>query len=84
MAGYKSKGLCLAVLDAHVYDNHAEQVQTLLSREHYPQPTLELGPSIEVIQSVDQIKGAFERIQPGDINLLGYKHHDPIKAPMAA
>jgi thymidylate synthase len=84
MAGYTPRLASLAVSDAHIYTFHQEQVETLLSREHYPQPTLELGQSIEVIQSVDQIKGAFERIQPKDINLLGYVHHPAIKAPMAA
>ncbi|KVP98237.1 hypothetical protein WJ96_06860 [Burkholderia ubonensis] len=84
MAGYTPRGFALAVTDAHIYRFHRDQVQTLLSREHYPQPTLELGPSIEVIQSVDQIKGAFARIQMEDIRLVGYEHHPAIKAPMAA
>ena len=84
MAGYTPRNLSLAVTDAHVYANHEDAVHTLLSREHYPQPTLELGNSIQVITSVDQVKGAFERIQPGDIRLAGYTHHPAIKAPMAA
>src|SRR5690606_13148720 len=84
MAGYTPRKFSLCVTDAHIYDNHREQVATLLSREHFPQPTLELGPSIEVISSLNQIPGASYRIQPEDIRLVGYEHHPAIKAPMAA
>ena len=72
------------IANAHLYDFHIDQVRKLLSREHFPQPTLELGPSIEVIQSLDQIPGVFARIQPEDIRLVGYQHHPAIAAPMAA
>lgn len=84
MAGYTPRTLLISIANAHLYDFHIEQVCTLLSREHFPQPTLELGPSIEVIQSLDQIPGVFARIQPEDIRLVGYQHHPAIAAPMAA
>lgn len=67
----------------HIYENHVDQVRELLSREHYPQPTLKLGDSIERITSLDQIPGAFARIRPEDITLEGYVSHPAIRAPMA-
>lgn len=84
MAGYTPRLMTLVATDAHIYDNHHEQVKTLLNRDHFVQPTLDLGPSVEVIESLDQVQGAFARIQPEDIKLAGYQHHPAIPAPMAA
>ena len=59
--------------DAHIYDNHVEQVQLQLSREHYPLPTLWLDPSISHIDDF-----AYEHIRLED-----YTCHPTIKAPIA-
>jgi thymidylate synthase len=59
--------------DCHVYSNHRDQVETLLSREPYPYPTLELRrrpPSI------------FE-YEYEDFEVVGYRHHAAIRAPVA-
>ena len=58
--------------DCHVYDNHREQVETQLSRDPYPFPTLELrrAPSLHDY--------AFE-----DFEVVGYAHHPAIRAPVA-
>ena len=58
--------------DCHVYDNHVEQVRTQLARDPYPFPRLELrrAPSI--------LDYAFE-----DVEVVGYRHHPPIAAPIA-
>jgi len=59
--------------DCHVYDNHREQVETLLSREPFPYPRLELRrrpPSI------------FD-YEYEDYEVVGYEHHPPIRAPVA-
>ena len=58
--------------DCHVYDNHREQVETQLSRDPYPFPTLELrrAPSLHDY--------AFE-----DFEVVGYVHHPAIRAPVA-
>ena len=59
--------------DCHVYDNHREQVATLLEREPYPYPTLELARLPESI--FDYV---FE-----DFEVVGYQHHPAIRAPVA-
>lgn len=59
--------------DAHIYSNHFEQVKEQLSRDFYELPTLKLNPNIKEIENF-----TFE-----DIEILNYKHHPTIKAPIA-
>lgn len=59
--------------DAHIYANHLEQVDELLTRKPLPLPTLELDPSIKNIDDFD-----FEHIK-----LVNYQHHPHIPAPIA-
>ncbi|RMF62849.1 MAG: thymidylate synthase, partial [Bacteroidetes bacterium] len=65
--------LVYTIGDAHIYENHVEQVTEQLGREPYPLPTLHLRrrpPSIFAY--------TFE-----DFELRNYRHHPPIKAPVA-
>ncbi|WKN28721.1 thymidylate synthase [Apilactobacillus kunkeei] len=59
--------------DAHIYSNHVSQVKEQLSREPYEAPKLWLNPDKESIFDYDM----------EDIKVIDYKHHDPIKAPVA-
>lgn len=59
--------------DAHLYLNHVDQVKEQLSREHYTLPQLKLNPDIT---DIDEFKMS-------DIELINYKHHPAITAPMA-
>jgi thymidylate synthase len=59
--------------DAHLYNNHLEQANLQISREPLPLPQLKLNP--EVMQ-IDQFN--FD-----DIEIIGYQHHEHIKAPIA-
>lgn len=83
LSGFKAATFTHFLADAHVYVNHVDQVHEQLSREHFPAPRLVLSDAICRV-SLDQVKGAFERIQPDDIALDGYQSHAAIKAPMAA
>ena len=59
--------------DCHIYDNHREQVATLLARDPFPYPTLHL------LRRPDSIFGyALE-----DFDVVGYQHHPAIRAPVA-
>lgn len=59
--------------DVHLYDNHKEQVEELLTREPKPLPTVKLNP---------EVKSVFD-FTYDDIELIGYDPHPPIKAPVA-
>ena len=58
--------------DCHIYDNHREQVSEQLSREPYPYPELKLGRRDSIFDY------EFE-----DIEIVDYRHHPAIKAPIA-
>ena len=59
--------------DAHIYENHIEQVQEQLSRKPYNPPELWLNPEIKDI----------DKFSMSDIKLKEYDYHPPIKADMA-
>jgi len=59
--------------DAHIYTNHFEQVQTLLSREPRPYPTMQLNSAV---------KDIFD-FKYSDFELINYNPHPGIKAPVA-
>ncbi len=59
--------------DAHLYMNHLEQVETQLERDPYPLPTMRLNPAIDSIFAFDY----------DDFELVDYRYHPGIKAPIA-
>ena len=59
--------------DCHLYSNHMEQVKLQLSRKPLPLPTLNIRRKPASIFDYE-----YE-----DFELIGYQHHDAIKAPVA-
>ena len=59
--------------DCHIYDNHREQVETLLGRAPFPYPSLRLGSRPASIFEYD-----FD-----DFEVVDYQHHPAIRAPVA-
>ena len=59
--------------DVHIYDNHVDQVREQLSRDPYPYPQLRLARTPDSIFDY-----ALE-----DFEVLDYRHHPGIKAPIA-
>jgi len=61
--------------DVHLYKSHTQQVETQLARvgEAYPFPTLRLKRKPESIFDYE----------PEDFEVLNYRHHPSIKAPVA-
>ena len=59
--------------DAHIYNNHMEQVKLQLSRKPHQLPTMRLDPSV---------KNIFD-FQFEDFTLEHYQFYPPIKAPVA-
>jgi thymidylate synthase len=65
--------LIVVIGDAHIYNNHFDQVKEQLTRDPLPLPSLKLNPEIELITDFDM----------NDIELVNYQSHEAIKAPMA-
>jgi len=65
--------LIIILGDAHIYNNHIDQVKEQLSREPMALPVLTLNPAISVITNFGM----------DDIELIGYTSHGAIAAPMA-
>ncbi|MEX3984082.1 thymidylate synthase [Paraburkholderia sp. EG287A] len=84
LSGFTPGSFVMLINDAHIYVNHVDGMREMLSREHYPQPTLHLGDSIPTLTSADQVRGVFTRIQPDDIKIPDYVSHPRIVLPMAA
>lgn len=84
LAGLQVGTATMFISDAHLYENHLEQVRTQLAREHFEPPQLGISETLQKVGSLAEIKGAFERIEPRDFWLEGYQSHETIKAPMAA
>jgi len=59
--------------DAHLYLNHLDQARTLLEREPYDSPQMRLNPA----------RTRLEDFEFDDFELIGYRSHPPIKAPIA-
>jgi thymidylate synthase len=65
--------LIITLGDAHIYENHIEQVSEQLTREPLPLAELQLNPSVTDIN----------KFTMSDIELVNYTSHEAIKAPMA-
>ncbi len=59
--------------DAHIYSNHMEQAQLLMTRDFRPLPQLKLNPDVKNL-----LDFKYE-----DIEVVGYDPHPAIKAPVA-
>lgn len=73
VTGLKPKELVISYGDAHIYTNHIEQMKLQLTREPKAGPKLFLSPGIDDIDSFTM----------GDIVLLDYDPHPPIKGDVA-
>jgi len=72
VVGLKPGKIHLWLTNAHVYMDHAEQVELQLSREPYDSPELWLNPDIKRL----------EDFTLDDMELVGYESHPWIKAPL--
>ena len=77
--GYKPGTMTWVISDAHIYENHLEQIKEQLSRlkDAYAAPKLWLNPEITDFYAFDNSKAL------NDIKLIDYKHHEAIKAEVA-
>ncbi len=62
--------------DAHIYNNHVEQVELQLSREPKKLPELNILKDIKTLEDI-------EKLEWDDFELVWYDSHDRIVAPVA-
>ena len=62
--------------DAHIYNNHINQVEEQLQNEPFPLPELKINKNIKTLEDI-------EKLEWEDFELLNYKSHKSIKAPVA-
>jgi thymidylate synthase len=65
--------------DYHIYKNHLEQVEELLSREPLPLPRLEILDEGRRLRGLEGLLS----VRYEHLNLVGYKSHGKIAAPVA-
>ena len=65
--------------DYHIYKNHLDQVNELLSREPLPLPTLKISYNGNQLSRLERLLA----IRYEHLNLLGYQSHAKIAAPVA-
>lgn len=73
VTGLKPRRFIHTFGDAHIYLNHIEQVKEQLNRDCYSLPKMVINPDIK---NIDDFKME-------DFELVNYKSHETIKAPMA-
>jgi thymidylate synthase len=62
--------------DAHIYNNHIEQVEEQLSNEPFSLPELKINKELKTLEDIEELEWA-------DFELLNYKSQKVIKAPVA-
>jgi len=75
-AGLKAKEVIFCGGDIHLYTSHMQQAAEQLTRKPMPFPTININKDISTIEDTEQL-------QYEDFQLLDYKCHPAIKAPMA-
>jgi thymidylate synthase len=68
--------------DAHIYNNHIDQVKKQLQREPFTLPTLEIDDSFNLFSVVGN-RGQFSLDTVNKFKLINYRHHSTIKMDMA-
>jgi thymidylate synthase len=79
----KSSEICLSLCDAHIYEEHIEQVKKQIDLEIYESPCViieKAAPDIE--SSIDDKIKWIESLTYSDFTLIDYKSHDKLPAIM--
>ena len=79
----KSSEICLSLCDAHIYEEHIDQVKKQIDLEIYESPRViieKAAPDIE--SSVDDKIKWIESLTYNDFTLVNYKSHDKLPAIM--
>lgn len=82
--GYTAKKLIMTMADCHIYNNHIEGVERMLSRSEMPLPKFvwAMGDGLPAAVVGEEIRW-LEDLRPTMVRLDGYVAHEPIKFDMA-
>ncbi|KIG04457.1 Thymidylate synthase [Burkholderia sp. MR1] len=84
LTGYTPRWFTYFIGDAHIYENQLDMLNEQLKREPYPSPQLIISDRVPDYAVTKRYEPEWlEKVEPADFALEGYRHHDPISAPMA-
>jgi len=76
ITGLKPGTFVHTLWDAHIYDNHVDQVAEQLTRDPLPLPELKINKTLNTLEDI-------ENLEWEDFELVWYQSHWAIKAPVA-
>jgi thymidylate synthase len=76
ITGYTPGTFVHTLWDAHIYQNHYDQVKLQLSRDPLPLPELKLLKDVKTIEDIEELEWE-------DFELIWYESHERIVAPVA-
>ncbi|SAL74406.1 thymidylate synthase [Caballeronia arvi] len=84
LTGYTPRWFTYFIGDAHIYENQLGMLHEQLKREPLPAPQLIISDRVPDYAVTKRYEPEWlEKIEPKDFALEGYKHHEPLTAPMA-
>jgi thymidylate synthase len=84
LTGYTPRWFTYFIGDAHIYENQFDMLQRQLTREPYESPQLAIAERVPDYAKTGVYEPEWlEKIEPADFSLVGYRHHEPLTAPMA-
>lgn len=84
LTGYTPKWMTYFIGHAHCYENSLPMLREQLTREPYELPKLVLSSRIPDYAVTGKYEPEWlEKVEPSDFALEGYRHHEPLTAPMA-
>jgi thymidylate synthase len=84
LTGYTPRWFTYFIGDAHIYENQLDMLQQQLTREPYESPAFAISDRVPDYAKTGVYEPEWlEKIEPSDFSLVGYRHHEPLTAPMA-
>jgi thymidylate synthase len=84
LTGYTPKFLTMQLGDTHIYEDHMDMVNLMMSREPMPLPQLKISDRVPEFAKTGVYEPEWlDKVEPSDFELVGYQSHPGIKAPMA-
>jgi thymidylate synthase len=84
LTGYTPRWFTYFIGDAHIYENQLAMLERQLERTPYESPTLSIAERVPSFAETGRYEPEWlEKVEPSDFSLAGYRHHEPLTAPMA-